>query len=170
MQKNFSPNATPAPRRVKHSRRQDVQGKEPISALACPKCGAVFYKKRWQWNPDLLEKFEKDKDKHEICPACKTTKKEEAEGVIHVAGFVSQEQKEEILKLVKNVGERATKRDPLDRIFTWDDKEWETTVYTTENQLAVSIGKQIKRAYNGELDIKWTHEGDVVRVVWKGWT
>src|SRR5690606_15101318 len=128
--------------------QRHVAGKEPAGFLICSQCRAVFHNKRWQWNAVLLEKHAGDKKTDEICPACRIVRKEDAEGVLSLAGFVSAGQKQEILGLIKNAGQRATERDPLDRIFAWEDGEKKVTVYTTENQLAISLGKQVKRAFN----------------------
>ena len=84
-------------------------------------------------------------------------------------GFVSEGQKEEVLRLLKNAGQRATERDPLDRIFAWENLGKKVAVYTTENQLAISLGKQVKRAFNGALEIQTAKEADIVRVKWQGW-
>ena len=78
------------------------------------------------------------------------------------------DKKNEILKLAQNVGERAFKRDPMDRIISIKEKDKETEILTTENQLAVSIAKQIKRAFKGETgkpEISWSHQESTVRVI-----
>ena len=152
-----------------HDRQRHVVGKEPAGFLVCSQCRAVFHNKHWQWNATLLAKHSGDKKTETIYPACKITRKEEAEGVLELAGFVSEGQKQEILGLLKNAGQRAAERDPLDRIFAWDDAGKKIVVYTTENQLAISLGKQVKRAFNGELDISSSKNADVVKVKWQGW-
>lgn len=157
------------PIKKNRSRRRHVAGKKPVDFLVCSKCRAVFHDKYWQWNAVLLAKPAGDKQANTICPACKIKRKTEAEGILELAGFVSGSQKQEILGLLKNAGQRATERDPLDRIFAWDDTEKKVTVYTTENQLAISLGKQVKRAFNGELQIGLSRNSDVVRVRWQGW-
>lgn len=152
-----------------HGRQRHVAGKEPAGFLICTKCRAVYHNKRWQWNEVLAAEHKNDDQAKSVCPACRTTRKEEAEGVLELDGFVSAGQKQEILKLLKNAGERATERDPLDRIFTSEDLGKKVMVYTTENQLAISLGKQVTRAFNGELDISSSKDADIVRVKWRGW-
>ncbi|MFC1618082.1 BCAM0308 family protein [Patescibacteria group bacterium] len=167
--KKVSENLDSAPRRVEHSRDLAVQGKKPPGLQICEKCNAVFHKKRWQWNAELLQQHKNEKEIMTTCPACKVTRPEDAEGVVSLKGFVSESQREEMLRLMKHVGERATKRDPLDRIYKSIVKDKEVLVYTTENQLAISIGKQVKKAFHGQLKIDMSQEGDIVRVYWEGW-
>lgn len=152
-----------------HDRQRHVVGEKPAGLLVCSKCRAVFHGKRWQWNGALTQQYQDDPAVRTVCPACQTTRQEEAEGVLTLAGFVSGGQKQEILNLLKNAGERATERDPLDRIFHWENLGKKVVVYTTENQLAISLGKQVKRAFNGALEIDMAKEADIVRVKWQGW-
>jgi hypothetical protein len=72
-----------------------------------------------------------------------------------------------VLALARNVGRRAQARDPEDRIIKINDAPGGAVVTTTENQLAVSIGKQIDRARKGgKLDITWSQGDKPVRVRW----
>ncbi|MFH1611690.1 MAG: hypothetical protein ABH887_00225 [bacterium] len=69
------------------------------------------------------------------------------------------------MNLINNIGERAFKRDPMDRIIKINDNKTEIEILTTENQLAISIGKQIKSAFKGDIEIKLSKEESVVRVI-----
>jgi len=40
-------------------------------------------------------------------------------------------------------------------------------ILTTENQLAVRIGKKLKKTFKGKLEIKHSHEESTTRVVWE---
>jgi len=79
---------------------------------------------------------------------------------------IPEDKKKEITNLIWNVGERAFERDPMDRIIGFEDKGNVIRILTSENQLALSIGKQIKRAFRGKLDIKWSHKESTSRVKW----
>jgi hypothetical protein len=69
--------------------------------------------------------------------------------------------------LARNVANRAGRRDPEDRIIKIVDAGESVVIYTTENQLAVSIGKQIHSARKGgTLVITWSHQDKPVRVRW----
>ncbi|MEK9130194.1 MAG: BCAM0308 family protein [Patescibacteria group bacterium] len=142
-------------------------GKGLNKMILCPKCKAVFYNKCWHKDLKFLrENRENIKTAEKIlCPACKWTKLNLAEGVI-VLNLENNFKEKEILNLVKNVETRAQLRDPEDRIIKIEKEKNKIIILTTENQLALSIAKQIKRAFKGELNIKWSHNEDVVRIEW----
>ncbi|OGN08927.1 MAG: hypothetical protein A3J46_02610 [Candidatus Yanofskybacteria bacterium RIFCSPHIGHO2_02_FULL_41_11] len=75
--------------------------------------------------------------------------------------------KEDILNTIKNSNKQAQERDPLDRILWMEDKGDEVRIFTSENQLAVRIGKKLKSSFSGsKLEIRHSDE-DIVRVYWK---
>jgi len=79
---------------------------------------------------------------------------------------VPSEHKEEIVRNIKNTGERAYKRDPMDRIISVKKSGNNIEVLTTENQLARIIARQVTSAYkNAKSDIQWSKEESVARVV-----
>lgn len=155
------------PRVPKSKKEEQEFGPGQIDIILCKKCGAVYYYKSWHHRLEDYQKLSEDKRiKFALCPACQMIKDKMYEGQV-ILKNVPPDKKEEILNLVKNVGERAFKRDPLDRIIEIKDKNEEVEILTTENQLAASIGKQIKRAFKGNLEIKWSHQESVTRVIWQ---
>ncbi|MEK7167145.1 MAG: hypothetical protein AAB732_01920 [Patescibacteria group bacterium] len=147
--------------------------------ILCSKCKAVYYNKCWHKNLNFLKGKNTTKSiKKFLCPACKWTKTNLAEGVIilnlennfrekEILNLENNFREKEILNLVKNVETRAKLRDPEDRIIKINKEKNKITILTTENQLAISIAKQIQRAFKGELKIKWSHNEDAVRIEWR---
>ena len=77
-------------------------------------------------------------------------------------------EKNEIMNVVKNSDERARAHDPLDRVLWIEYKGSEIRVLTSENQLAVRMGKKLESAFKGSsLEIKHSHGEDIIRVFWK---
>lgn len=75
--------------------------------------------------------------------------------------------KNEVLRLTKNVAARALKRDPEDQVLKIEDKKDSLRILTSENQLALSIGKQVAQAFKGGvLKIQFSHQEEVARVTW----
>ena len=75
--------------------------------------------------------------------------------------------KTDILNTIKNSDEQARDRDPMDRILWMKDKDDEVRVFTSENQLAVRIGKKLESSFPGsKLEIKHSGE-DIIRVYWE---
>jgi hypothetical protein len=153
---------------------REVKGKKPLRI--CSRCQAVYFDEHWHTLPDFLKKYKKMFSPRplikELCSECKWIKESGAEAKIHWEGEIVldnliSEDKGEILNLVRNVGKRAIKRDPEDQIIRIKDEGRRAIITTTENQLAVSIGKQVARAFKGgNLEINWSHEDAPARVKW----
>lgn len=151
-----------------------VKGEKAIRS--CPRCGAVYFDKHWHIVPDFWAEYKKifpaDRKNviEELCAECKwiDSGKEDTEweGEVILKNLVDAD-KNEILNLVRNIGARAFRRDPEDQIIKIEDRGREVVITTTENQLAVSIGKQIARAFKGgKLEIIWSDEDAPARVRW----
>jgi len=134
--------------------------------VVCERCNAVYYYKSWKHGfADYKHLNENKNIKFEICPACRMIKDKKFEGKI-VLENVPSEHKQDILNNIKNTGERAYKRDPMDRIISVKKSGKKIEVLTTENQLARIIARQVTSAYkNAKSDISWSKEEGVARVV-----
>jgi hypothetical protein len=74
--------------------------------------------------------------------------------------------REEILNIVHNAEARAKAEHPLERIIETREEGGRTIITFTDAHLVQGIGKALHNAYHGELDSKFTDEGDLVRVAW----
>jgi hypothetical protein len=143
--------------------------------IVCPECEAVYYHKSWHHGMEGAVKDqmpEEFADKHGIkfrtCPACQMKKDKVYEGEVIIRVGKSGGVKSDILNAVKNSDKQAQDRDPMDRVLWIDDRGSEVRVYTSENQLAVKIGKKINSAFKGgKLNIKYSGKEDTARVVWE---
>ncbi|MEA2113485.1 MAG: BCAM0308 family protein [Patescibacteria group bacterium] len=155
--------------RVPKPRKEEAEfGPGKVNIIICKDCGAVYFYKSWHHYLEKHKKLFKDKPiKSAVCPACQMIRDKMFEGQIILKNMPA-DKKNEILESIQNIGKRAFKRDPMDRIISVKEKNGEIEILTTENQLAVSIAKQIKRAFKGEkaeLKISWSHQESVVRVI-----
>ncbi|MFA5413381.1 MAG: hypothetical protein WC348_02480 [Patescibacteria group bacterium] len=150
----------------------EVKGKKPL--CICSRCGAVYFDEHWHTIPNFLAMYKKMLPKKpvvkELCAECKWITggkgKTGWEGELILENLVPEE-KSEIINLARNVGKRAFVRDPEDQIIKIEDMGRKVRVTTTENQLAVSIGKQVASAFKGgKLEIKWSAEDAPARVRW----
>jgi hypothetical protein len=150
--------------------KKKVKGKD--SVILCGSCGAIYYDKHWHTNDKMSAVLKKQKGvMKELCQECKMSKDTKQAGANFegevILKNIGTEEKTEILNLINNIGGRATKRDPEDRILMIEEKKNEIRVLTSENQLAVAIGKQVARAFKGgELEIKFSEGDKVARAVW----
>lgn len=153
--------------------QHEVKGKHPFRV--CGFCHAIYFDKHWQNIPELYKWLKKQgRIEEQLCFECTWIKKGTPfasvnyEGEVILDNTIAGNEKNEILNLVRNVGKRAAARDPEDQIIKIDDRGSKIIIRTTENQLAISIGKQVARAFKGgELKIKYSHEDAPVRVYWK---
>lgn len=135
--------------------------------LVCPLCSAVYGDKSWRANFAAVRGVREDKRIVFMrCPACEMIREGKFEGEVIMQG-VPAKRAEEVLNRIRNVGERAYQRDPMDRIISLSRRGSRIVVTTTENQLALRIGRAIKKLLRGDLDIHWSDDEDIVRIRWK---
>ncbi len=154
------------PKPKKEEESEMGPGKADI--VMCPEGNEVYYYKSWHHNMQNYRELDTEKRvKFELCPVHQMKKDDTFEGLVTIENIPSREQ-EEIVNLVENVEDRAYKRDPMDRILSMQESEGRLEIKTSENQLAVSIGKQVQRAHkNSEMKIKFSDSESVARIkVW----
>lgn len=148
--------------------RKEEQGFGPGKKefVVCGDCNAVYYHKSWHHGfADYKHLNENKQVRFGVCPACSMVKEGKFEGKV-VFENVPSEYRGEILNNIKNTGDRAFARDPMDRIIEVKESGNDIEVLTTENQLARIIARQVASAYkNAKTDIKWSKEESVARVL-----
>lgn len=163
-----------APRRKRAPKDEQEFGLAGKGYLVCPDCKSAFFDKAWHHMMEEDKHFSVEKDKNikfEICPACNMLKKKMFEGEIVIKLNLAGEHpiiKNDVLGAIKNSDELARQRDPMDRVLWMEDKGNEIKVYTSENQLAVIIGKKLDSSFpGGQLKIDHSHGEDLIRVFWE---
>lgn len=158
-------------RRHQRSRKEEAEfGPGEKEFLTCSECGVVYFDK--SWHHGLLEEKQKHlkenkQFKFTLCPVCKMKKDKTFEGelVIKLKTY-NLKLKTEILNTINNSDKQAQERDPLDRILWMEDNGDEVRIFTSENQLAVKIGKKLESSFpKSTLEIKHSGE-DIIRVYW----
>lgn len=135
---------------------------KPKEPTVCPGCGAIFHKGRWQWAAESAEQA------HELmCPACERIRDDMPAGILTLSGAFLGKHREEILKLIHNKVEEEKAEHPMKRLMGVEDgEEGELIVKFTDLHLPRGTGEAIERAYDGELEIQYTKESNLVRVYW----
>jgi hypothetical protein len=141
------------------------QSAAPRNAAVCPDCGAVYYDKHWH-SAALIRKDVKIAGlPGKKCEQCRGGASRA--GTVVLEGLIGEAERREMIGLVRNIGKRASLRDPEDRIVMISGSGSRLTVWTSENQLAASIGRQIDRARKGgKLSITWSKGDKPVLVRW----
>lgn len=145
----------------------------------CGRCDAVWYDGHWHTSPKLAlilkAKLKVSKPSKEVyCGECHYAVHGPAdsgsalfEGELTLDGLIDKAEKAEILATIRNTAKRAQKRDPQDRIVVIDDRGNRVVVRTTENQLAVNLGKAVDSSHKGgKLRISWSSDDLPARVFW----
>jgi len=160
--------------RVPHWWSREVRATAAVAV--CPRCHAIYYDKHWHtWSNPALRLPTTHPVRETLCRACESEETKGGkrgafgyEGELMLSGLSEGPRKTELLRLVRNAGTRATRRDPEDRIIKVEDKGATVRITTSVNQLAVSLGKQVAAAAKGgTLTIRWSEQDLPVRVSWK---
>ncbi|GIW39803.1 MAG: hypothetical protein KatS3mg076_0380 [Candidatus Binatia bacterium] len=130
---------------------------EPAS---CTRCGLVYHRGRW------LRGVPRPGSRGILCPACQRTLDDYPGGIVELHGTFLEGHLEEVLNTVRNVARAAEQRHPLQRIIRVHRSDGCVSVTTTDSHLARAIGEALKKAFQGELELKYSLEGDVLRVHW----
>lgn len=132
----------------------------------CKTCSAVYYHKSWHHNLDKYDSLEGDKGIYvAMCPACRMKKSGTFEGEVIIENIPAV-MHAELTRLIQNVGDRAYARDPMDRILsTRSSGKNGLIVLTSENQLALTLGKEIVMAHKSAKKSITLSQGESVAQV-----
>ena len=126
----------------------------------CSDCGAVFHAGHWQW-------LAKPKDAHQAtCPACHRVRDNFPAGYVTLEGAFFAAHEPEILQLIQHRETREKAEHPLQRIIAIEKTKHGTLVTTTDIHLARGIGEALHHAYQGELDLHYNSDQNLLRVGW----
>lgn len=131
----------------------------------CPECGLVYRGKRWIKDDVYYQAVKKKAEKH-LCPACRKIKDHFAMGVVYLSGVFLNKHREEIVNLVRNTAEGEFRYNPLERVMELKEDKERIEVKTTSEHLAMSLGRALQRAFNGELRYAFSYNEKKIRVYW----
>jgi len=151
------------PKKSRHAAQEFGPGQREF--LLCSEGEAVYYKKSWHHMTTLqaAKNIDKKRIAFVLCPAHRMKKDNVFEGEVIIEN-IPLNKKDQLVRTIRNVGDRAYRADVLDRILELLMKNDEVRVTTTENQLAKKIAKKVKAVYKtasvkyifsraGDLDI-----------------
>ena len=124
----------------------------------CPDCGATYIEGRWTWRHGPVE------SPRELCSACQRIRDNYPAGFVTVRGRFAMSHCSEIVRIARNTEEREKETHPINRIMSVSEGTDTLSILTTEVHLAQAIGKSLRKAFKGDLEI--AYEEDIVRVVW----
>lgn len=134
-----------------------------ISGTSYCECGAVFKNKRWFYTREGAPAGNEQKL---VCPACHRVADKNPAGIVTLSGSFLKEHQTMVDNLLGNMAEDALMRNPLGRVMDIIKKDENITITTTDVKLAQQIGREMFKALGGDLQYKWGHGEDLVRVNW----
>lgn len=158
--------ATPAAARMDrliHERVHDPYRNrhKPPEPSVCPDCKAVFRNGRWQWSESW------PLDSHQIrCQACQRIRDNYPAGLITLKGGFVKGHREEIIALARNLEKEENANHVLHRIMGIEEGPAALVMKTTDIHLPRRIGDALRRAFKGELELRYEEEGCFLRVDW----
>ena len=140
--------------------------------ILCPRCESVYFSKSWHHSFGEEKKGhlkESKRVREKMCPACIMARDGLFEGeLLIILPSQDHEARRDIINAVENSDRLAQERDPMDRVIKTEIKPEVIRVLTSENQLAVKIGKKLKASFRGsKLSIKHSKDEDIIRVQWE---
>jgi len=131
-----------------------------LEPAVCPDCRAVFAKGRWHWNGSIA-----GAPSHR-CPACRRIREHLPGGVVRLRGEFLTTHRDEVMACVRRVCDLAYIEHPLERLMEIDEDDAQICITTTNAHLARAIGRALKEAREGRLEIDTLPEG-TLRVTWE---
>jgi len=139
--------------------------RSPAEIIQCRGCGAFYHRRRWSLTAPTG--FQPSARSPAIfCPACQKIKAHSVSGEVHVHG-VAEQDRGEILRLLRNEEAQAREKNPLERIMRLAAAGDGWRVETTTEKLAQRLGRSLRKARGGKVDYTWSHNNKFVRVVWQ---
>jgi len=137
------------------------EGRKYSEGTYCPACRALYQGGRWRWSG--TKKVTGDPC---LCSACRRIRDRFPAGEVYLSGRYLNDHRLEILNLVENIIKQEKDRSPLRRVIDFTEDNQEVCVSLTDNHLAMHIGEAVYKAYNGELEVKFSEEEKFVRLFW----
>jgi len=157
---------TPEHHRVKpapfHRAFQELHGHS-----YCTRCGAINFKKRWYFDPVQEQILRLDKNVDAVvCPGCRRVESGEYEGEVILANSKCATQMGEIVALIKHTEGKCWHSNHTAKIAAVNEVDDVIHIETTTSFLAERIGKELRKAFKGNLELKRTPEEKFMRAYW----
>jgi NMD protein affecting ribosome stability and mRNA decay len=133
----------------------------------CTVCHAIYHRRHWFFDADAFKRCAVQAQTRQVtCPACQKIADNYPEGEVIVRGTFLKTHAREIRNLVANEEERAKGLNPLERIVQITEADGTLRITTTNEKLAQRIGRSLQKAYQGEVQYRWSEDTKYLRVQW----
>lgn len=133
----------------------------------CSSCHAIYHNKHLEYNEDLYEELNKRADIPKIvCEGCDRVNREQFEGHIRIHSPLILTHGAEILHRIYSEEQRSRMVNPVARIGMIREDGESMEIWTTTAWLAKRIGRELEKAYRGDLKVSKLPRSPFIRVVW----
>lgn len=147
------------------------------SMVMSPRDQSYFWQKEWHDLKDLPRHIRRQFEQQSVAQTSSPKERQREnnwyEGVVILQGLVDHSQRAQVVRMVRNINERARARDEQDEVLQIEEHGDTVIVKTSENQLAASIARQIQRAFKAQqqprthtASFRFSHDEDALRVYW----
>jgi hypothetical protein len=170
------PQGNPRPARTRPDQRRDYRGYEELRGdtnlfatghAVCTQCHAIWDKKHWHLDEAEYRRLRNENVVEQVvCPACVKIEREEFDGHVVLKSPLIPKNEEAIVGLIYNTEQHIREHNPLARIASLTVRGDTIEVLTITPFLAERIGKELRKAYHGELALKHPTRQNFVHVTW----
>ena len=101
-----------------------------------------------------------------VCPGCVKEERQEYDGHVMISGPFLASHEQEILGLIRNTEAQMRAHNPIARIAKLTQAADRIEIMTISALLAERIGKELNKAYDGNLTVQHPEREDFTRVTW----
>lgn len=142
--------------------RLDVPG-----PAICERCHSYLEGDHWLYDEHRYMQLKNRPDIHlMLCPGCTRVEKRLYEGEVMVHHDWKAVEKQEVLNLIRHEEARARATNPTARIALMEDRGDDLYILTTTQFLAERIGRELHKAYRGNLKVMPLPRERFSRVRW----
>lgn len=127
----------------------------------CSDCNASFHDGRWSWDPPA------EGAAQARCPACRRVRDKLPAGTLVLEGPFVEAHQDDLLHLLRNEAERERREHPLHRVMEIATTVRRIQVATTDIHLPQRLGEAVRRAFDGELGVRYGPDDYCARAVWR---
>ena len=135
--------------------------------VICERCHAIWHKKRWHLDEvEYAARLNDPETTRGVCPGCVAVERQTYDGEVWLRSPLLTRDHAAILGLVRHTEALLREHNPLARIAAIEEHAGDMRLLTISPFLAERIGKELKKAYDGELLVEHVERERFVRVFW----
>lgn len=156
-------------RRVDHEAGSHRGPAAAAGTRVCARCAAVWVNRRWSAGATPRTKSLRalTVGTPVLCPGCRMIRDGRFSGEVRLSGSFLSAHRREVDRLIRNEAERAAEDNPTAQIAAWiTDDPARVVVRTTTEHLAKRLGQALRKAFDGTVRYRFSHENKFAHVTW----